>query len=553
MKLNNLFEDMDDFTISNYLKKIGIESDSKYLKFSTIEPDKNYSSKINEAINLLNKYKESNGEIKIIVDCDEDGYSSASMLYSALVELGYNNLSYEVHDKYPKAHGLNDSEIMGNLKKHEPCLLIIPDASTSDVNAHKKLYELGYEIIVLDHHEAKENVDINDSPAIIINNQLIDTVNNKDGSGTTVTWHFIHSIDSKIANKYRCYVAISLLSDSMDCRSLENGTFIRWGLSEDKIHDNLKTIVSELNKSYAPYDYSFGCIPKTNATIRCGTLEEKRLLFDVMAGIETDEDKIKECVKNMKRCHSFQSKESKRLAEEEVVIDDVNAKVLICNIAEKSPFTGLVANRLMSQYNKPILLTHNKDDGNSDGSGRSPVEIIDRLNECPYFNYAQGHPCAMGVSYKLEYLEQIKEYLEKLELPVPTIDVLTTYNKNATPDVHLIDTLNNYDWLWTASGSKVTKPYFGFNMKIKREDIMFIGRSGTTMKFHIGDWDFIKFFCSNKWKEETFEGISDKSMLNITLIGTPQWNEYMGNKTPQIVIEKIEIEEDTTDIDDLFS
>lgn len=471
------------------------------------------------------------------------------MLYDALYKLGYKNLSYILHNKNPKAHGLEDNEIMDFLTTNEPCLLIIPDAGTPNVEQHKTLYDLGYEILVLDHHETNKDI-LDKSPALIINNQIIDTVKNKNGSGTLVTWHFIHYLDNKLANSYSSYVAISLLSDSMDCRSEENGTFLYWGLKENALHENIKPLVDELNKTYYPYDYSFGVIPKANATIRCGSLEDKRLLFEVMAGIEKDDDKIKDCIKRMKKCHSFQTSESKRLAEESVIIDDVTQNVLLCKITEKTPFTGLVANKLMSQYGKPILLVHDRKNGCSEGSGRSPIDIKDVLNNSGKFNYVQGHSCAHGLSYNTDKEQEIKDFLYSLTLSEPKIDVLYYYD-NILPLTDIIDRFEGLNELWTASGSNVVEPSYGFKTVIRRDDIQFIGRAGTTMKFKDGQWDFIKFFCSNKWKDETLD-YPHYQKLELTFVGKPQWNEYMGKRTPQIVIDKIDIKPYEEDLSSIF-
>ena len=55
---------------------------------------------------------------------------------------------------------------------------------------------------------------------------------NTVGSGTLVTWHFIHKLDEKLANKYISYVFISILSDSMSLLSDENRTFADRGIIE---------------------------------------------------------------------------------------------------------------------------------------------------------------------------------------------------------------------------------------------------------------------------------------------------------------------------------
>ena len=543
MKFNKLFDTDENVTAYDYFEKIGVPDD--YFEFKTIEPNSHYGQSLKDGITMLECYD----KVYLLVDSDFDGSASSSMLDDFLRKKGYT-VNHILHNENPKAHGLEDDEVMDILRNTKPSLLIIPDAGTPNVEQHKELYALGWKILVLDHHEADKSI-LDESPALIVNNQLIDTVENKSGSGTLVTWHFMYEIDSDLANKYISYVAISLLSDSMDCRTLENGTFIHYGLKENSIHKNLKPLVEELNKTYNPYDYSFGIIPKANATIRCGSLEDKLLMYSVMAGYEKEESKIKDCIKRMKKCHTTQSNETKRLMAESVEIEDESEPVILSKITEKTPFTGLVANKLMSKYNKPILLVHDRANGCSDGSARSPIEFKEILNDSNMFNYAEGHSCAFGVSYNTSVEEQVKDFLYSLTLSEPQIDVLTCYSK-ILPLSNIIDRFEPFKSVWTASGSNVVEPSFGFTYVVKRSDINFIGRTGTTMKFHIGEWDFIKFFCSNAWKDENINIYKPSQELELTFVGKMQWNEYMGKRTPQVVIDKIEIKEHEDDALTLF-
>jgi single-stranded DNA-specific DHH superfamily exonuclease len=54
--------------------------------------------------------------------------------------------------------------ILGNEKIAD--LIVLPDSSSNDFTEHKFLKELGYDILVLDHHEASKYSD----NAIVINN-----------------------------------------------------------------------------------------------------------------------------------------------------------------------------------------------------------------------------------------------------------------------------------------------------------------------------------------------------------------------------------------------
>ena len=540
-----MFEPLDNVDIYDYLKAIGVENPSRYFKYNTVEKDYNYDH-IKEAIECFNKHKNNKSNIATLVDSDVDGAMSSCMLISFMREAYGLEITKFFHHKNPKAHGLADAEIVQQINLSDIDLLFVPDA-----NANMKKKELlnskgeRVDIIVLDHHK-NENKNEN---CIFVNNQFSPNVVNKDGSGTLVTWHFLHLLNPKIANTYISYVFISTLSDSMSLCSYENATFCHRGVK--RIHENLKPFVDKFNKDTLFSSFSFGgIIPKFNSTIRLATREEKDKLFDCLSGKITDKDILEEVFKFCSHYHSFQNEESKRLMEESVSVEDLNDKVLLCKINEKTPLTGLVANKIQSKYNMPVLLLHDDINGHQcAGSARSPIPLKEILKESKLFSLVEGHSQACGIAYNSDNEDKIRDYLCSISLSEPSETVLKSLavNSLSTKDIDLFEP---YTELW---GNDMTQPlYHIYNIKIKKSDISIIGRTKTTIVFNIGKWKFIKFFCSHDWIEENITNLPYKN-LSINLIGTLQWNEFRGTKSPQVVVEKIEIESDDVSLDDIFS
>jgi hypothetical protein len=118
------------------------------------------------------------------------------------------------------------------------------------------------------------------------------------------------------------------------------------------------------------------------------------------------------------------------------------------------------------------------------------------------------------------------------------------------PPTDLIDEFGVYTDLWASNSNVVTQPRYAFtDIKLSENKVEAIGRGGTTIKFRIGAWTFVKFFCSHKWIEDNIKG----DML-VDIIGTLQWNEWQGNKTPQVIIDEIIFKEqkDEDDFEALF-
>ena len=106
-----------------------------------------------EGFQLLCKHLSNNGKIYIPIDCDVDGYTSASFLYLYLTEVikpytGWN-FTIDYHVPEGKEHGLEIvMPLLSETKKYD--LILLADSSSNDYNYHKILSEMGYDILILD-------------------------------------------------------------------------------------------------------------------------------------------------------------------------------------------------------------------------------------------------------------------------------------------------------------------------------------------------------------------------------------------------------------------
>ena len=452
--------------------------------------------------------------IYVLIDCDVDGYMSASMLTIFLKQLGYNIIPLFHSDK---GHGLT-KEIMDILLIKEPSLLWISDAGTNDVKQCKQLNELNWKIIISDHHIQE----VKNPYCILVNNQIAPNVINKYGSGCVVTWHCLHYINSTIANNLISYPMISIISDSVNITSQENRCFLKWG--KKLIHKNLQPFI-DLNKDDTNKSYSYGIVTNINSLIRLGTLEDKKELFQALCGEINSANIIEIC----KKYHSQQQTESTKLADK-IEID--NSKNVVISEIEDTPLTGLVANKVMSKYNKPTILIH-KNKQQYIGSVRSPIEFKNIVNKSGYAT-GMGHNSAFGIF--INNIDRFKDYIYSVTLCEPYLSVLQSYVTSSIP-ITLFSLKSIGSELW---GMNINEPIiYVHDIKINSSDIRELG-NGLTIKFTYQDVDFIHFFTSNKLKEELHMDKPTKIVLNV--IGTLDWNIWKDKKTKQVIMDKIECE-----------
>lgn len=114
-------------------------------------------------------------------------------------------------------------------KKYD--LIVVPDAGSNDVEEHKVLKEMGYEIVILDHHEVSK---ISEN-AIIVNNQSSENYSNKSLSGVGVVYKLLQLFDElnnwNRADYYLDMVSLGLISDMMIMLTLENRYICDYGLT----------------------------------------------------------------------------------------------------------------------------------------------------------------------------------------------------------------------------------------------------------------------------------------------------------------------------------
>lgn len=421
-------------------------------------------------------------------------------------------------------------------------MVITPDSSVNDTKECKMLSKLGFEILIGGEHHIIEQ----ENPyAIIVSNQ-IGNINNRHGSGGLVTWHMCRYVDRDLVKDLISYVAISLIGDSMDMTTEENYTFTKWG--KEKIHPNLVPFIKKMNRdgdTISSRSYSYGIITCINSLIRLGTLEDKQELFKALCG-EVDPSNI---IDKCKKYHTQQQAQSKKMVEDVEIIN--NSKILIGRLHEKTAMTGLIAGKLMSKYNKPILLVH-EHNGQLSGSVRSPIPTKDVFNESGLFDLNQGHLFAHGTSYKLSNEQAIIEYLDSVLVDCePHICVLTSSTIESLPN-NLFSFIEDYKHIFGKDLDCYCvhiKPFTIYNT-----DIKVLGKGGT-IKFTKNGVDFISFFTSNDMKEQLYMNVDERVKLNVECVVELCYNEFRGKRSKQAVIQKIEcskIDDEVLDFDSIF-
>lgn len=523
-----------------------------------------------EGAKMLLSHIERGDKVFIQVDADCDGYTSAAALINYLNHLFphfvQTNISYRVHDG--KQHGLLIDTIPTDVK-----LVIAPDASSNDIEVHDILATKGIDVLVLDHH----TIERESQNACVINNQWGDYPN-KTLSGAGVVYKFCCYLDSLIGINYAEEIAdlvtVGIQSDVMLLTDLETRAIITKGMNEFK-NPLLKTMVEKdkfhfEGKQLSPFLITWYIAPYINAISRSGTLQEKQVVFesmiDFLAYNEIPstkrgcsgrlETRVEQAVRTCNNVKNRQTKEQEKATEVlERIIEEQNLlenKILAIKVEPKyainKNLTGLCANRLLSAYNRPVLvLNYVKNEEYGDvwaGSGRGYDKgnlgsFREAIVNCGLAISAVGHSSAFGASIPDSKFDEFINYFNELYKdfdcdPIYKVDYIFQGNDISWD---IVGTLAQQEVLWGRGVEAPIVAIEGFKVFANELNLYGLDKGKPTLNIRQENGcSLVKF----KSSEEEYEKLhSDLGYVIIDAVGTCEWSNW-GN-CPQIYITDYEI------------
>lgn len=551
---------------------------------------------LKNAATAIIKHIQANNKCAIVCDCDCDGFTSAALMGNYLYELfpawTETNVSYLFHEG--KQHGLND--LIEQINQLEISLIIVPDAGTNDLDAHKMITAEGIDLIILDHHliEQKDK----NTKAIIINNQDPDRkYPNKELSGVGVVWQFCKYLDNLLkqdkADDFLDLVALGLTGDMMSLTSIETKHLINKGFDPDNIHNPYiygmwQKNSFKLGDHINSIDAAFYIVPMINAVQRSGTLEEKILLFNSMLkykafkmipstkrGCKGQEEKlVDQAVRMSTNVKNRQTKaQDAEMETLEKMIEDKDmlkhkALVFALDIEINKNIAGLIANKLAAKYQRPVcilsksievdptqaFINQNENtlnvvscgrvlyQGSARGYEMSGLTNFKDICEEAGAEWTAGHQNAFGLCVKED---KINYFINAIDLMLSNLGISTEpvyyvdyiyHGADVNPDnIFTIAQLKN---LW---GKDLNEPYIAIEkLKIEKSMVTVYKKSGYTLKITLPNKITLMKFNATEEECEQFTEFNG-AYIELNMVGKCNLNTWMNNTTAQIFIEDYEI------------
>jgi single-stranded-DNA-specific exonuclease len=386
------------------------------------------------AKNRLRFARDSGQKVLIYGDYDTDGIMSTSISLRAFSEYGLKVSAY-LPSRYRDGYGLS-AENVEKIAAKGFALIVTVDNGVTAYDALEKAKEKGIDVIIIDHHELGETKP--DCVALI----HPDTLHYGDVPVSAGYLSFLFSVAllGKVDDYLLSLGAISTLSDMMPLLSY-NRELVRLMLLELQKH-RYPEIFLLSDKSYLDEKtLQMEIIPKINAV---GRLKEGTEINHLLRYFASDAPAEKPALAAWLNEVNAERKEKTKAAEDSLSFDP-NAEAIVVEAEIPEGLNGLLANRLLQEYEKPVAVFS--------PSLKDPSVLVGSLRSKEGFNVLKaleslqipllsggGHAFAGGISIRKEDFEAFKKDFIFAALKhklTPNKEVLIPLNKEEA-------TLENY-------------------------------------------------------------------------------------------------------------
>ena len=522
---------------------------------------------VDKAIDILKEKIAEDKKIRVIGDYDIDGVNATYILLEGLERLGAY-VDSDIPDRISDGYGLNQ-HLIDRAYDDGIDTIITCDNGIAAANEIAYGKNLGMTVIVTDHHEVpfdeKEGEKIyklSPADAVIDPKQTDCPYPFKGLCGAAVAYKLMEALwesmgkDSADLDDLIENVAIATVGDVMDLED-ENRIFVKEGLQMLRRTKNpgLKALIecTGIDKdNLNSYHIGFVLGPCINASGRLDTA--KRALKLLRVRTQKEADILAGDLKALNDSRKDMTEEAVNLAKEQVESTELSEdRVLVIYLPDcHESLAGIVAGRIRECYYKPVFVLTDAEDGVK-GSGRSidGYHMYEGLNKCKdLLGKFGGHRLAAGLSLKKENIAEFRRRLnenctlteEEMKEKV-TIDMEMPFSCVTEELVKELELLEPF-------GKGNTKPVFAAR-GITLLGARILGRNRNVLKIKAQDangsvieamlFQNVEGFLKNL--EERYGRMEVDALMQgrgghikIAVTYSPDINEYMGRKTPQIVI-----------------
>ena len=371
--------------------------------------------------------------VAVFGDYDVDGATSSALLAGWLTEAGVR-ARIHIPDRISEGYGPNVDAIR-MLRAEGATLLVTVDCGTTSLEALAEARRVGFETLVVDHHQAGESLP--DAVAIVNPNRLDDLSGQGHLAACGVVFLLLVAT-SRVLRRIGWWneerpepdllasldlVALGTVADVVPLTGL-NRAYVSRGLAvmrrRGRIGLRALMDVSRLDGPPTPYHLGFMLGPRINAGGRIGDAALGARLL-----LSRDEHEASTIAATLDRLNRERQTIEAAMLEEameeaQTALGTAEGAAVIVTASDRwhPGVVGLVAARLKERFGRPAFAIAFDEDGMGTGSGRS-IEGVDlgqavrSAVESGHLVKGGGHRMAAGVTLPRDGLGRFRAHLEQ--------------------------------------------------------------------------------------------------------------------------------------------
>ena len=393
-----------------------------------------------DAANLLADAIEGQARVVVVGDFDADGATSCALSVSVLRQMGLQEISYLVPNRFEFGYGLSP-EIVALAAEREPDLIVTVDNGISSHAGVATAQGLGISVLVTDHHLPGEELP---SADVIVNpNQPGCPFPSKNLAGVGVMFYVLSALRAELRDRgwfSEMGIEVPNLADGLDLVALgtvadvvpldlNNRILVQAGLARIRAGrarpgiDALLEVAGREASRLHSMDLGFILGPRLNAA---GRLDDMALGIECLLAESTHDarpraQQLQDLNRERRDIEADMQAEAERIMAEAAVPGDITQFGLcVYDASFHQGVVGILASRLREQHHIPVIVFADAGDGQLKGSGRSISgvhirDVLDRIaaQSSGLIDKFGGHAMAAGLSLSKDQLTVFQVAFDK--------------------------------------------------------------------------------------------------------------------------------------------
>ena len=393
------------------------------------------------AAEMLADAIEFHASVVIVGDFDADGATSCALAVSLLKQMGLEEVTYLVPNRFEFGYGLTP-EIVGIAAQYQPDVLVTVDNGIASIDGVMAAQMLGMSVIITDHHLPGDTLPEAD---IIVNpNQPGCPFPSKALAGVGVMFYVLTALRAELRGRgwfESMGIDIPNLADALDLVALgtvadvvpldkNNRTLVAAGLARmrsGRARPGIEALFEVAGRDISQVsstDLGFVAGPRLNAAGRLDDMSVgiECLLAESSASARILATQLNDFNKERKEIERTMQTDAMTLLEKgDLSIGDEDFALSLFREDWHQGVVGILASRIRERFHRPTIVFAQSGDGELKGSGRSipGVHLRDALDRVAtstpdLITKFGGHAMAAGLSLSQDDLPRFREAFNRV-------------------------------------------------------------------------------------------------------------------------------------------